>query len=86
MIPYPVLSRLKGTVKDLSLIHILKAEDSQFAVFMRAFRAGLYLKETGGITYEMLDKKSTKDKNIVIKKLNLLESLMNEYVKIKISA
>lgn len=64
----------------------LKAEDSQFAVFMRAFRAGLYLKETGGITYEMLDKKSTKDKNIVIKKLNLLESLMNEYVKIKISA
>lgn len=55
-------------------------EDVHFVRFMEAFKAGLSHKEVDGISYAVLDEKSTKDKNIVTQKLNLLERLMNEFL------
>lgn len=58
-------------------------EDEQFIDFMMAFNESLHMKAVGEDTYDSLNEKSTKDKNIVVKKLALLENLMNEFLHIK---
>lgn len=58
-------------------------EDSKFAEFLRAFKEGLNVKEVNGMTFEVIDKdRSTKDKSVISDKLNILETLMNEFLHI----
>lgn len=58
--------------------------DGKFIEFMEEFSTNLYYKEVNGESYEFLDSKSTKDRFIVIHKLNHLEKLMREYLHINI--
>lgn len=59
-------------------------EDSKFAEFLRAFKEGLNTKEVNGKTFEVIDKdRSTKDKSVISDKLNILETLMNEFLHIR---
>ena len=62
----------------------LELEDSYFVDFLKAFNDGLKEREIDGISFSELDKKrNTKDKNIIIAKLSVLETLMNEYLQEK---
>jgi len=55
----------------------LDIEDKKFARFLAAFKNGLYRKKINGETfYEIGRNGSTKDKSVIIKKLEYLESLM----------
>lgn len=56
--------------------------DEKFIEFMAEFSQSLHSKEIDGITFDDLNGKSTKDKNVVIGKINHLEKLMNEYLHI----
>lgn len=65
-------------------------EDERFIEFMAEFTRSLHSKVVDGVTYDELcvDKetgksKSTKDKNIVISKIELLEKLMYEFLGIE---
>ncbi len=58
-------------------------DDGNFIEFMAEFNQSLHMKEIDGVTYDKLNEKSTKDKNVVINKLNLLEQLMNDYLHIE---
>lgn len=59
----------------------LSLEDVRFAEFLRAFKDCLYkAKVKGESFYEIDQNHSTKDKSVVKKKLDLLETLMNEYL------
>lgn len=60
----------------------LDQEDKKFADFVVQFKERLHSKTVRGISYDRLNEKSTKDKNIVIGKLNCLETLMKNYFKI----
>lgn len=57
----------------------MNLEDEKFIDFMSEFNNSLHAKKVNDISYDDLNKKSTKDKSIVIQKLSLLEILMNEY-------
>ncbi|WP_313069887.1 GmrSD restriction endonuclease domain-containing protein [Lacrimispora sp.] len=58
-------------------------EDDKFIEFMAEFSQSLHSKDIDGITFDELNGKSTKDKNIVISKINHLERLMNDYLHIE---
>lgn len=56
-------------------------DDRIFADFIAAFLGGLYQKKIEGeLFYEIDRNKSTKDKAIIVKKLEILEALLLEYV------
>lgn len=57
-------------------------EDEKFIDFLQIFKRKLHTKEVNNISYDSLNQKSTKDKTVVIQKLNLLETLMNEFLHI----
>lgn len=57
-------------------------DDEKFIEFMQEFKENLHNKEINGITYDSFNPKNTKDKNIVIKKLSLLQELMNKFLHI----
>ena len=61
-------------------------EDKKFGEFMDAFVDGLHNKKLVDFDNESFDEfdtsKSTKDKRVVIKKLDMLESLMKEYLNV----
>lgn len=58
--------------------------DRKFADFLKAFQEGLNTKEVNGVTFEELDKnRSTKDKSVISEKLNILETLMDEFLDIR---
>lgn len=58
-------------------------EDSKFADFVQALKTELHSKEVNGDTYDSLDKETgTKDKKVIVRKINLLTALMNEYLDI----
>lgn len=63
-----------------------KAEDSKFAEFLNVFRDSLHSRifdEYGGKSFDSLDDhKSTKDKKVIIQKLNMLEKMMTEFLHI----
>lgn len=62
----------------------LSLEDVRFAEFLRAFKDCLYKKKVKGESFYEIEKNhSTKDKSVVKKKLDLLETLMNEYFDVK---
>ena len=50
---------------------------------MRFLKNSLHSRKVSGVSYDDLKEKSTKDKNIVIRKLNLLETLMDEFLHVK---
>ncbi|MCI8371065.1 MAG: hypothetical protein HFI75_01440 [Lachnospiraceae bacterium] len=61
----------------------LGVKDIWFAEFVRAFISELHKKKVKGITYDLLNEKSTKDKSIVIQKLEHLELLMKGFLQEK---
>lgn len=62
----------------------LSLEDSAFASFLRAFKAGLRNRAVDGQLFDEVDKgKGTKDKAVVVAKIHILESLMREYLQIQ---
>lgn len=58
-------------------------EDREFAAFLLEFKKVLHEKAIQTVTYDQLNEKSTKDKNVIIQKLDFLESLMDDYLHIK---
>ena len=57
-----------------------ESDDSRFIDFMTEFAQSLHMKEIDGMTYDDLNGKSTKDKTVVIAKIEHLEKLMNEFL------
>lgn len=57
-------------------------EDKKFIEFMAELSQSLHKKEIDGVTFNMLSDKSTKDKNVVISKIEHLEKLMIEFLNI----
>lgn len=55
-------------------------EDGKFIDFMEEFASSLHSKKIDGVSFDDLNTKATKDKNVVIKKMNHLERLMGEYL------
>ena len=61
----------------------LGLEDSKFVEFLKAFKNGLRSKEVDGKLFDTVDNGAgTKDKAIIIAKLHILETLMNEFLHI----
>lgn len=58
-------------------------DDEKFIEFMTEFPKSLHSTEVDGITFDELNGKSTKDKNVVISKITHLEKLMNQYLNIE---
>lgn len=59
----------------------LGLEDSRFIEFLRAFKEGLKAKQINGVNFVTVDKnRSTKDKSVITEKLNILETLMLEFL------
>lgn len=61
-------------------------DDEKFIEFMTEFSQSLHNKKIDGVTFDDLNGKSTKDKNVVISKINHLEKLMNEFLHIEENA
>lgn len=57
----------------------LNLEDNKFVEFLISFENELHNKKINGVSFDDLNGKSTKDKNIVIGKVNQLKKLMEEY-------
>lgn len=68
----------------LTLFHkftFLDMEDKKFADFLKAFKDGLRNRPVNGELFDTADKnKGTKDKSVIIEKLFILETLMNEFL------
>ena len=61
----------------------LGIEDIKFAEFLNAFKNGLRNKYIDGKLFDEVDKTgSTKDKSVIVAKLHILETLMNEFLSI----
>lgn len=60
--------------------------DEKFIEFMAELSQSLHSKEINGVTFDNLSGKSTKDKNVVISKINHLEQLMNDFLHIQANA
>ena len=61
----------------------LNVEDIKFAEFLRKFKSGLREKEVDGKLFDTVDQSgSTKDKSIVLAKLHILETLLNDFLHI----
>lgn len=59
----------------------LNIDDEKFADFLHAFKNGLCNKEVNGKFFSEIDKeRSTKDKTVIVEKLDLLETLMHEFL------
>ena len=55
-------------------------DDSRFIEFMAEFSRSLHRREINGKRFDDLNGKATKDKAVVLNKINHLEKLMNEYL------
>lgn len=61
----------------------IETDDEKFADFLRAFKADLHGKVVDDVSYDMLVRKSTKDKKPVTQRMELLETLMNEFLAVQ---
>lgn len=61
----------------------LGMDDEQFIRFMQELKNRLHSRKVSGISYDELNEKSTKDRNIVSRKLALLEVLMDEFLHVQ---
>ena len=57
----------------------LGLEDEKFIEFLNEFSGSLHSILVDGVSFDELDTKSTKDKTVVVKKMEHLEKLMNDY-------
>lgn len=57
-------------------------EDKKFIEFLNKFEDSLHSKKIDGVSYDDLNGKSTKDKNVVISKMTHLAKLMKEFLQI----
>ncbi len=55
-------------------------EDSEFIEFMREFKDSLHSKNIDGKSYDSVNSKSTKDKSIVVGKIDMITLLMYDYL------
>lgn len=55
-------------------------DDSRFIDFLKEFDTSLHSKKINGISFDDMDGKSTKDKTVVIEKMNHLEALMIDFI------
>ena len=55
------------------------SDDERFLDFMRAFKDELHAKEINGVSYDGINGKATKDKSVIVQKVELLEALMCDY-------
>lgn len=61
----------------------LGLDDDRFVDFLKAFKNGLRDKEVDGKLFDTVDKNaSNKDKSVIVIKLHILETLMNEFLHI----
>ncbi len=61
----------------------LALDDRKFIEFLAAFKEGLNAKEINGVKFVAVDKnRSTKDKSVISEKLNILETLMLNFLHI----
>lgn len=61
----------------------LNVDDEKFAEFLREFKANLRNKDIDGQLFDTVDQTgSTKDKTVILAKLHILETLMNEFLHI----
>lgn len=59
-------------------------DDKKYVEFMAEFIQSLHSKEVNGVTYdELCNNRGTKDKSLILKKLDILETLMREYLHIE---
>lgn len=58
-------------------------DDEEFVSFLKYFRDNLMDKKYDGMTYLELNEKNTKDKNIISKKLSLMEYFMYDFLHVK---
>lgn len=58
-------------------------DDKKFVEFMAEFSRSLHSKMIGGVSFDDLNGKSTKDKAVVVSKINHLEQLMTDYLHIE---
>lgn len=78
------------TIKDsfiwFTLFHKftnLGLDDCKFAEFLKAFRDGLSSVEINGMVFDTVDKdRSTKEKSVIVDKLDILETMMCDYLNI----
>ncbi len=78
------------TVKDsfiwFTLFHkftYLGLGDCKFTEFLAEFKSGLSLKEVNGMAFDTLDKdRSTKEKSVIMDKMDILETLLCDYLHI----
>lgn len=61
----------------------LRLDTKKFIAFMEEFKSNLHCKEWHETTFDELNEVSTKKKNSIIKKLQLLEEFMYEFLNIK---
>lgn len=77
----------KDTFVWLTLFHNfskLNIDDEKFADFLREFKAKLRNKKVDGQLFDTVDQTgSTKDKAVILAKLHILETLMNEFLHIE---
>ncbi len=57
-----------------------ETDDKKFIAFLTEFARSLHAKKIAGVSFDDLNGKATKDKNVVIKKLSHLKTLMQEYL------
>ena len=58
----------------------IETDDKKFIEFMTEFSKSLHSKKVNGISFDDLNGRSTKDKNVVIGKINHLDTLMCEFI------
>lgn len=64
----------------------LGLEDKKFAAFLKEFKACLREKEIDGVSFDEIDRdKGTKDKIVIVSKLDWLERLMTEFLNKELS-
>jgi hypothetical protein len=57
-------------------------DDSIFVLFLKEYLNSLHEKEINGVSFDDLNKRSTKDKSVVMAKMQHLETLMSEFIHI----
>lgn len=58
----------------------IETDDKKFIEFMTEFSKSLHSKKINGVSFDDLNGRSTKDKNVVINKINHLNTLMCEFI------
>ena len=89
---YPSLFTSKDSFLFFALFHkftLLCGDDSRYAAFLDAFQEELHTRTVPGLDLSFDDvnaNRATKDKNVIIRKLHILEHLMMDFLHIEAGA